>query len=137
MKFLVAALASFLVLGLVSCNSEPQKEVMLFNNVDKDKNGKLSNAELEAIFLFFDANNDKEITQKEFEDEWVVKYALGPSAEAVALFKAADANDDDKITKADLPFIFQYFDMDSDGSVDMNEFLTQWGDLTLIPVVGK
>ncbi|XP_071096854.1 troponin C-like [Haliotis cracherodii] len=134
MKFLVTAVASVLLLGLVSCNSEPQKEVMLFNNVDKDKNGKLSNAELEDIFLFFDANNDKEITQKEFEDEWVVKYTLGPMAEADALFKAADATDDGKITKADLPFIFQYFDMDSDGTVDMNEFLTQWGSLTLLPV---
>ncbi|XP_071096853.1 insoluble matrix shell protein 5-like [Haliotis cracherodii] len=138
MKFLVTAVTSFVLLGLVSCNSEPQKEVVLFNAVDQDKDGKLTPAELEAIFLFFDANNDTEITKLEFEIDWVTKYKLGATAEATALFDAADANDDGKITKADLPFIFQYFDMDSDGFVDVNEFLTQWGDLTLIPVqIGK
>ncbi|XP_046331977.1 uncharacterized protein LOC124115148 [Haliotis rufescens] len=138
MKFLVTAVTSFVLLGLVSCNSEPQKEAILFDAVDKDKDGKLTPAELETIFLFFDANNDTEITKLEFEDDWVTKYKLGATAEAIALFDAADANDDGKITKADLPFIFQYFDMDSDGSVDMNEFLTQWGDLSLVPVqIGK
>ncbi|XP_046566588.1 uncharacterized protein LOC124275142 [Haliotis rubra] len=138
MKFLITAVASAVLLGLVSCNSEPQKEVMFFKAVDKDKDQKLTSTELENVFLLFDGNNDTQILKSEFESEWVTKFALGPKAEADALFDAADANDDGKITKADLPYIFQYFDMDSDGSVDMNEFLTQWGDLTLIPVqVGK
>ncbi|XP_067660663.1 insoluble matrix shell protein 5-like [Haliotis asinina] len=138
MKFLLIAVALAVFLGLVNCNSEPQKEVMLFNKVDMDKDQKLTRTELQDIFLLFDSNNDTQILKSEFEADWVAKFVLGPKAEADALFDAADANDDGKVTKADLPFIFQYFDMDSDGSVDMNEFLTQWGDLTLIPVqVGK
>ncbi|XP_062620029.1 uncharacterized protein LOC134281608 [Saccostrea cucullata] len=121
-------------LGLVSADSEPQREYILFEKVDHDLSGCLDRSEVDNIFLAFDVDHNQEVTRVEFENDWVTAYHLGNAREANLLFTKADTNGDGHLTHADMPLIYTYFDMNSDGCVDMNEFLTQWGDLKLAPV---
>ncbi|XP_060071191.1 uncharacterized protein LOC132551101 [Ylistrum balloti] len=118
----------------VLSDSEPQREVILFDKVDGDQDGQLTVSELDNIFLAFDVNHDREVTSSEFENDWTVLYNLGAPLEARTLFSKADTNDDGHITAQDLPEIFMYFDMNSDSSISLDEFLTQWGDLKNAPV---
>ncbi|VDI53757.1 uncharacterized protein LOC143063850 [Mytilus galloprovincialis] len=112
-------------------DSEPQREVVLFDRADKNRDGQLTRAELDNVYLLFDVDHDHSITSAEFTKDWVVTYAIGNGKEAAKLFSKADVNADGVINKDDLPFVFTYFDMDSDGHVSVNEFLTQWGQLKL------
>ncbi|XP_064616670.1 uncharacterized protein LOC135480697 [Liolophura sinensis] len=114
--------------------SEIQYEVYLFDAVDTDNNTLLDSAELRALFLIFDQNNDSVILEAEFKSEWVTYLKLGSPEQAATLFKRADLNADGVLTSADLPAIFRYFDQDGDSHVSLNEFLTQWGALQLGPV---
>ncbi|OWF52599.1 uncharacterized protein LOC110447530 [Mizuhopecten yessoensis] len=118
----------------VLSNSEPQREVILFDKADGDNDGQLSRAELDNIFLAFDVNHDREVTNSEFENDWTVLYNLGAPLEARTLFIKADTNDDGHITDADLPQIFTFFDTNKDASISLDEFLTQWGELKNAPV---
>ncbi|KAK3087716.1 hypothetical protein FSP39_009551 [Pinctada imbricata] len=115
------------------CDSEPQREYILFERVDKNLDGNVDKQEFNGIFLAFDVNHDGNVTESEFRDDWVNLYKIGAPNEADALYLRADTNDDGMITLADMPQAFGYFDLNNDGNVDMNEFLTQWGDLKLIP----
>ncbi|KAK7095397.1 uncharacterized protein [Littorina saxatilis] len=112
-------------------SSEPQREAILFNQADQNKDGQLTQADLRQIFLNFDVNKDSSITQAEFVNDWTQLYTLGSPQEAATLFGRADTDKDGAITDKDLPAIFSFFDMDGNGLVDQNEFLTQWGDLRL------
>ena len=47
------------------------------------------------------------------------------------MFGRAESDHDDAITDHVLSAICAYFDMHGDSLVDMNECLTQWGDLRL------
>ncbi|XP_069119425.1 uncharacterized protein [Argopecten irradians] len=118
----------------VLASSEPQREVILFDKADSDGSGVLSRSELDNIFLAFDVNHDQEVTESEFVNDWTVLYNLGAPVEAQTLFVKADTNDDGHLTTADLPEIFAYFDMNGDNSINLDEFLTQWGDLKNAPV---
>ncbi|XP_041370992.1 uncharacterized protein LOC121384599 [Gigantopelta aegis] len=122
------------LLGLVAGNSEPMKEAAMFDGVDNDHDGYLSHGELKALFFLFDPNHDKTITKQEFTTDWVSKFQLGNERQAHALFQKADQTDDGLLKMDDLPFIFQAFDLNGDDRVDMNEFLTKWGDLELYVV---
>ncbi|KAK6195132.1 hypothetical protein SNE40_000618 [Patella caerulea] len=122
------------VLPLVWCNSEPMKAAVLFDKVDTDKNDYLDQTELDAIFLLFDVDANGQVTKAEFEDDWVNKFSLGNIKEADALFARADQTHDGILTKNDLQAIYTFFDMDNDQKVSLNEFLTQWGRVTLLPV---
>ncbi|KAL3871299.1 hypothetical protein ACJMK2_039339 [Sinanodonta woodiana] len=112
---------------------EGERAVLLFDKVDVDHTDHLTYNELEAIFGLFDANNDSTVTQAEFLSDWTDVYKIGGPGEAQGLFQRADTNGDGVITKDDMPAIFKYFDMDGDHYVDLNEFLTQWGQLMLFP----
>ncbi|XP_071157022.1 uncharacterized protein [Mytilus edulis] len=114
--FGVFTLLAFLA-GILA-DSEPQREQILFEKVDKNLDGYLTRAELDSVFLLFDTNGDTNITKQEFDTDWI--------------FDKADANDDLIIDAADLPFIFKFFDVNSDNTVSIDEFLTQWGQLTLM-----
>ncbi|XP_033759165.1 calmodulin-like protein 7 [Pecten maximus] len=122
------------LVATVLSSSEPQREVILFDKVDNDKNGQLSVSELDNIFLAFDVNHDQEVTASEFENDWTVLYNLGAPIEARTLFTKADTNDDGHITSDDLPEIFTYFDSNGDSFISLDEFLTQWGDLKNAPI---
>ncbi|XP_022326901.2 uncharacterized protein LOC111126504 [Crassostrea virginica] len=122
------------LLGLVFADSEPQREYILFEKVDKDLSGCLDRNEVDNIFLAFDVDHNQEVTRLEFENDWLNLYQLGNAREANLLFNKADANGDGHLTHADMPLIYQFFDVNNDGCVDMNEFLTQWGDLKLAPI---
>ncbi|XP_076436832.1 uncharacterized protein LOC143276242 [Babylonia areolata] len=116
---------------VVHTSSEPQKEALLFAQADKDGDGQLTEGDLQTIFLDFDTDGDSSISKAEFVADWRDVFHLGNSQQAETLFGRADTNDDGAITAADLPAIFAYFDMDGNNLVDLNEFLTQWGDLRL------
>nr|XP_034303932.1 uncharacterized protein LOC105342156 isoform X1 [Crassostrea gigas] len=120
--------------GLLYADSEPQREYILFEKVDHDLSGCLDRSEVDNIFLAFDTDHNQEVTRTEFENDWLTLYQLGNAREANLLFNKADANGDGHLTHTDMPLIYSYFDMNSDGCVDMNEFLTQWGDLKLAPI---
>ncbi|XP_076093500.1 uncharacterized protein LOC143064515 [Mytilus galloprovincialis] len=128
--FGVFTLLAFLT-GILA-DSEPQREQILFEKVDKNLDGYLTRAELDSVFLLFDTNGDTNITKQEFDTDWISLYKLGTQKEANVLFDKADANDDLIIDAADLPFIFKFFDANSDNRVSIDEFLTQWGQLTLM-----
>ncbi|KAL3871334.1 hypothetical protein ACJMK2_039341 [Sinanodonta woodiana] len=114
--------------------SEEQRAVVLFDKVDTDHNDHLTQQELDGVFLLFDTDNDTVVTPAEFAKDWTDLYHIGGPQEAQSLFARADLNDDNQITTADLPGIFKYFDVDGDGTVNLSEFLTQWGELTILPV---
>lgn len=59
--------------------------------------------------LFLD---DQNVTRAEFATSWVTNLRLGGTSEAEMLFDRADATDDGIVTLTDLPFIFNFFDMD-------------------------
>ncbi|KAK7505100.1 hypothetical protein BaRGS_00003670, partial [Batillaria attramentaria] len=116
---------------LVSGSSEPQREALLFNAADLDHDGQLTEADLKQIFLDFDSDHNGNVTEDEFRVDWTSVFHLGNAEEAKTLFDRADIDEDGVITSQDLPGIYSFFDMNGDGMVDMNEFLTQWGDLSL------
>ncbi|CAC5390987.1 unnamed protein product [Mytilus coruscus] len=105
------------------------------NGNESDENSQMQNKEALTKTKKQDftqnAVDDHSITNAEFTKDWVVTYAIGNGKEAAKLFSKADVNEDGVINKDDLPFVFTYFDMDSDGHVSVNEFLTQWGQLKL------
>ncbi|KAL4218989.1 hypothetical protein ACF0H5_021574 [Mactra antiquata] len=123
----------FLLVASVSCD-EGQKAVDLFHAADTNNDDQLTRAELDEIFLMFDRNNDSSVTPDEFVDDWMNVFHLGGLTEAQTLFTRADTNDDGYINIQDIPAIFAYFDEDGNGYVDISEFLTQWGDLSLHPI---
>ncbi|VDI79450.1 Hypothetical predicted protein [Mytilus galloprovincialis] len=134
-KFLRPIFGVFTLLAFLTgilADSEPQREQILFEKVDKNLDGYLTRAELDSVFLLFDTNGDTNITKQEFDTDWISLYKLGTQKEANVLFDKADANDDLIIDAADLPFIFKFFDANSDNRVSIDEFLTQWGQLTLM-----
>ncbi|ESO96119.1 hypothetical protein LOTGIDRAFT_231842 [Lottia gigantea] len=122
------------LLPLVWCNSEPLKAAQLFDKVDIDKNDLLDRKELDSIFLLFDVDGDKQVSKAEFQNDWVNKFSLGNIKEADALFARADQTHDGVIAANDIDAIFTFFDVNGNSNVDLNEFLTQWGQVTLIPV---
>ncbi|WAR30934.1 hypothetical protein MAR_033476 [Mya arenaria] len=119
----------------VSRCDEGQREVVLFNKVDINHDFQLTRAELDQVFLLFDNDTDGEVTPAEFKADWVNQFNIGGPQEADTLFIRADTNDDGVIDTKDIPTIFAFFDENSkkteDGVVDINEFLTEWGHLSL------
>ncbi|XP_063419950.1 uncharacterized protein LOC134705124 [Mytilus trossulus] len=132
MKKIFGVITLLTFLAGILADSEPQREQILFEKVDKNLDGYLTRAELDSVFLLFDTNGDTNITKQEFDTDWISLYKLGTQKEANVLFDKADANDDLIIDAADLPFIFKFFDANSDNTVSIDEFLTQWGQLTLM-----
>ncbi|KAL8559848.1 hypothetical protein ACOMHN_030184 [Nucella lapillus] len=116
---------------LVWTSSEPQREAHLFNLADGNGDGYLTHYELHRIFLAFDRNGNLRVTEDEFLRVWQEVYHLGNKQEAEALFSMADSDSDGAVTVVDVPAIFNYFDVDGDYRVNLNEFLTLWGDLRL------
>ncbi|XP_013386798.1 calmodulin-like protein 5 [Lingula anatina] len=131
MNSLVVLLVAALAVS-VKCNSEVSFAIDLFDRGDQDKDGELTEKELENVFLAFDTNGNGQITKQEFEDVWVKKLNLGPKIMADELFNKADIIDNDYLDHEDLKLVFKAFDFDGDKSVSLNEFLTKWGSLTLI-----
>ncbi|XP_053380158.1 uncharacterized protein LOC123555032 [Mercenaria mercenaria] len=127
---------SYLLLGCLFTVSvlgdEGLNAVNLFHTVDINKDDKLTRTELDAVFLLFDTDNNTEVTPTEFVADWL-KFNLGGTPQAQTLFTRADTNDDGVLDVKDVPAIFAYFDQDGNGSVDISEFLTQWGELMLHP----
>ncbi|XP_052788542.1 uncharacterized protein LOC128223298 [Mya arenaria] len=115
----------------VSRCDEGQREVVLFNKVDINHDFQLTRAELDQVFLLFDNDTDGEVTPAEFKADWVNQFNIGGPQEADTLFIRADTNDDGVIDTKDIPTIFAFFDENKDGVVDINEFLTEWGHLSL------
>ncbi|KAH3796892.1 uncharacterized protein LOC127837469 isoform X2 [Dreissena polymorpha] len=118
----------------VSRCDEGQREVVLFHKVDTNQDDQLTRAELDAVFLLFDNNTDGQVTPDEFVQDWVNLFHIGGSQEANTLFTRADTNDDGVIDAKDIPAIFSFFDENADGTVDISEFLTAWGNMSLHPV---
>ncbi|XP_052787772.1 uncharacterized protein LOC128222718 [Mya arenaria] len=110
---------------------EGQREVALFNKVDTNHDYQLTRAELDQVFLLFDNDTDGEVTPEEFKEDWVHQFDIGGPQEADTLFTRADTNDDGVIDAKDIPAIFAYFDENNNSFVDISEFLTEWGHLSL------
>ncbi|KAL5013078.1 hypothetical protein ScPMuIL_011629 [Solemya velum] len=128
--------ATFLILvvSVFACcmaSTEPERELMLFDRADRNHDGELTFTELSAVFMVFDINHDQNVTRAEFATSWVTNLRLGGTSEAEMLFDRADATDDGIVTLTDLPFIFNFFDMDHDGHVQLIEFLEMWSRVTL------
>ena len=58
--------------------------------------------------------DNQEVTRLEFENDWLNLYQLGNAREANLLFNKADANGDGHLTHADMPLIYQFFDVNSE-----------------------
>ncbi|XP_013414104.1 probable calcium-binding protein CML15 [Lingula anatina] len=105
--------------SLAATSTQVQARIQqLFNLVDKNGNGIMSQGEYFQLLTGFDDNKDNEVTQAEFLAHW-------PGTNGAQVFAAAAA-EDGKITREDLQRIYNQYDGNGDGKVTREEFAAAW-----------
>merc|ERR1712098_68713 len=86
----------------------------------------LSQVQVTEVFTTFDIDGDQRVSRPEFLTVWKTK-GLGDDISANYIFGRADTNRDGFIdVSPDLDRVFQYFDLNGDGTVSEMEFVVEW-----------
>ncbi|XP_076436780.1 uncharacterized protein LOC143276212 isoform X2 [Babylonia areolata] len=114
--------------------ADPQKLDMfglinvLYWKADADRDGTITETELQTIWHAFDQNDDNIITPGEFIPHWGAVTTMTQELSR-AYFFLADIDDSGLITTSDLNLVYQRFDIDGDGTVTAEEFNLKWQQL--------
>lgn len=141
MKIIISVLVAVVWCGVTegACPTapsqpDPQKLDMfglinvLYWKADTNRDGTITQTELDTIWDAFDQNNDQIITPAEFIPQWAAVTTMSNEL-SKAYFFLADIDDSGLITTSDLALVYQRFDMDGDGTVTAQEFNLKWQQL--------
>ncbi|XP_067660863.1 calmodulin-4-like [Haliotis asinina] len=96
----------------------------VFNNLDDNKNGHIEVSEMYKAFDDDDTNKDHNLSMDEFTaGETTEKKFLE------AVFKSIDSDHDGSISRQVTATIFKMMDENSDGLIDLNEFVDQYSKI--------
>ncbi|BFZ04037.1 hypothetical protein BsWGS_07076 [Bradybaena similaris] len=125
-----------LLLPAVTLSDNPAAQQLgkvLFNAIDGNKDGKISQSEAETFFLGFDINSDKEVSYTEFITS-LDNLDTSFKGHELPLFNVFDLGRDQGVDKTDIDTVFGLADLNNDGVVSEQEFDTIFS--AVIAIVG-
>ncbi|KAH9496458.1 hypothetical protein Btru_010916 [Bulinus truncatus] len=129
---LIFLLTSCCLLGLVAGQNDNIDMMgiisMLFIKADADRDGKITPVELSDIYEFMDQNHDNVISKAEFTAMWMVLTQYSQEV-CQAYFFLSDLNGDGVIDRYDNDNIFARFDLNGNGFVEGQEFVTKYSQV--------
>ncbi|XP_046546394.1 uncharacterized protein LOC124256441 [Haliotis rubra] len=93
----------------------------LFLSADTNKDGQFDKADMVSLFIDYDPNGDKKVTEKEFVDKFTGNQK-SLAVIAKGLFLELDMDRNGGITDSDLDLYFKKIDQNDDGKVEKSEF---------------